>query len=274
MPKGITLDGGGTLTRVALASRDPGTLAAVQHFATPRDPEEAMRQIAVATQELAQGMPSILIGGICGVIRSNGTLSAPPHLPEWEGFNIRERLGAHLPGVRIRFFNDNVLATWGEALLGAGKPYAVVAQMRVGTGVGGACVPRGKKEPPITGFEPGHHIIGPGYATLESHVGGAMIHERYNRHPKFLPRRVYDSLTPFLARGVWNAIVHWRPDVIVLGGGVMNEANGFRVGEVRAELEKIHARVRVIPELPPLVAGTLGDDAGLKGATLLFDIVR
>ena len=248
MPKGITLDGGGTLTRVALASRDPGTLAAVQHFATPRDPEEAMRQIAVATQELAQGMPSILIGGICGVIRSNGTLSAPPHLPEWEGFNIRERLGAHLPGVRIRFFNDNVLATWGEALLGAGKP--------------------------ITGFEPGHHIIGPGYATLESHVGGAMIHERYNRHPKFLPRRVYDSLTPFLARGVWNAIVHWRPDVIVLGGGVMNEANGFRVGEVRAELEKIHARVRVIPELPPLVAGTLGDDAGLKGATLLFDIVR
>jgi predicted NBD/HSP70 family sugar kinase len=151
--------------------------------------------------------------------------------------------------------------------------------MRVGTGVGGACVDRRQIEPSLIGFEPGHQVIDLDpvtleYRTLEYYVGGAMIRQREKRHPKDVPRHVYNRLTPYLACGVWNAIDHWRPDVVVLGGGVMNEANGFRINEVRVELEKIHAQIGVIPELPPIVAGELGDDAALMGATLLFDIVR
>lgn len=264
----VVFDIGGTNMRVANISG--GVPGDVVRAPTPASPVAALQQLAALIREAAGERVEHIVGGVAGVMRSDGTLSASPHLAEWEALPLTARLG-ELFSVHVHVFNDVELATLGEAVFGAGQDARIVAQLRVGTGVGSSRVVNGAFDAHSFGFEAGHQVVNVDTGqTLESIVGGAAIQEAHGAAPETLPESVYEELTPVLAAGVWNAIVHWSPDVFVLGGSLMNEQTGFRIERIVQEVEKLQ---RVVPVLPVIKAGVLGDAAGLYGAAAALRLV-
>jgi glucokinase len=259
----IVFDIGGTHMRSA---RVNGSVPSdIQRTDTPLSPEEGFSALVSLIRAAAQGEASdALYGGVAGVVDAAGVLLASPNLPLWGGFPLAKRLAEYF-GVPAVVRNDAALAGLGEACYGAGREGHIVAHLRVGTGVGGACIVEKRIQPSAQGFEPGHQVIDvTTCATLESFAGGAALGAQYGAHP--LPREVYARATRALAVGVWNAIVHWSPDVVVLGGSMMNEDNGYRLAEVQSEVEKLRV---ALPTLPDIRIGTLYDEAGLYGALAL-----
>ncbi len=68
------------------------------------------------------------------------------------------------------------------------------------------------------------------------------------------------SMIQFWALGLNTSIVHWSPDVVVLGGSLMNKIS---IEKVRENLTKI---LTAFERLPKIKIGTLGDECGLYGA--------
>lgn len=262
----IAFDIGGTMLRVGRVEGD--ALGDIRRAPTPVSPGEALALVSGFIEELAKGEAvGRIAGGIAGVITEDGVIVTSPHLPAWNGFELGAELGARF-SCKVELHNDADLATLGEARYGAGKGARVVAHLRLGTGVGGSRVAGGMLEEHAYGFEPGHQIIDMSEnATLESFVGGASLAKRFGAAPPAISAEDYRAQVPALAAGIWNAIVHWSPDVVVLGGSLVNDANGFHIEDARAELEKFR---HVLPALPELRAGALGDDAGLYGALALL----
>lgn len=261
----IVFDIGGSHIRVARA--DGAALGDVQRIDTPTEPDAALAALSLLIERISSGEPIEAIGGaVAGVIRE-GTVLSSPNLPEWNGFALAEALRSRF-STRVEVSNDAEIEGLGEALFGAGKGFPIVAYMTIGTGVGGARIVDGAVDRRSVGFEPGHQIIDIARgATLESLVGGAALKRKHGIQPATLPRFVWDELTPILAAGIWNAIVHWSPHVVVLAGSLLSEDTGFRLADVAKMVEKYRS---VIPAVPPIRSGVLGDKAGLSGALALI----
>ncbi|HUY62354.1 MAG TPA: ROK family protein [Candidatus Paceibacterota bacterium] len=258
----IIFDIGGTNMRVARAAGT--TFEGEVKIDTPQAPEEAFATLAKLVESAADSDGvEVIAGGVAGVVNAEGDVIASPNLSAWQGMRLGERLAERF-SVPVHIENDASMAALGEAQYGAGKGAGIVAYLGVGTGVGGARVVDGALDRRAQGFEPGHQIVDAASGgTLESLVGGGALGFRYGMAPASLPRSAYDAALPALAAGVWNAIVLWSPDVVVLGGSLMSEENGFRVADVKNEVEKVR---RVLPALPRIARAALGDASGLYGA--------
>lgn len=125
------------------------------------------------------------------------------------------------------------------------------------------------------GFEPGNQIINIEETKIigsfirgswESYASGTAFAKRYGVSPNECPGPVvWEDFAVYLAAGITNMIVLWSPDIVVLGGGVMRSAKMF-LSSLRRQLE----RLVVFPQKPPIVIGSLGDDAGLYGGLTLL----
>jgi predicted NBD/HSP70 family sugar kinase len=254
----LLFDVGGTNMRIARGA--DGRVDAVRTLPTPARPEDAIAALAAYASE---GVTiEIVSGGIAGVIE-NGAVRKAPHLPGWDGFSMQRALEAAL-GVPARVRNDAELAALGEAVHGAGKGARIVAYVGIGTGVGGALVVDGLVAPHASGFEPGHQVIDLDTgATLEGIVSGSALASAYGVPAHEVPGEAYRERAHALAVGLYNAVLEWSPEVLVLGGSLMNEEDGYRLDEVRAELAAIPT---VLPALPEVRHALLGDENGLYGA--------
>ena len=262
----IVFDIGGSHLRLARVDGD--TLSAALKIDTPPLPEEALETIATLIERIAPGESvEVIFGAVAGVIGENGVVLASPNLPRWEGFPLGKNLEERFHS-RASIVNDAAAEGVGEAHFGAGKGFPIVAYLTLGTGVGGARIVDGTVDRYAQGFEPGHQIIEAARGmTLESLIGGAALTRTHGAPPETLPRDEWEKLTKFLAVGIWNTIVHWSPDVVVLGGSLMNETTAFRLAEVTRAVESCR---RVVPTLPPIKVAALGDQAGLGGARVLL----
>lgn len=261
----VVFDIGGTSSRITFAH--DMDLGEIEKFATPPKPRAILDIIDdFIKRTVFQEPVEEIVGAIAGVISPEGTVLASPNLPQWEGFALAEAIHTRF-NVRSAVGNDAELEGLAEAFFGAGRGFTIVAYLTAGTGVGGARIVAGALDHRSVGFEPGHQIIDvTSGLTLEARVGGATLIKTHGVSPLELPRAVWDELTPVFAAGIWNAIVLWSPDVVVLGGSLMNETNGFRVADLTRAVERYR---RVIPTVPPIFAATLGDEAGLRGALML-----
>ena len=252
--KRLVFDIGGTNMRMALA--EDGALGDVVKGATPKDPNEAATQL----QDFVSGKDlQDIVGGIAGIIE-DGTVADSPNLPSWIGFSMdRARKSAF--GVPVRIYNDAELAGLGEAVEGAGKGYASVAYLTIGTGVGGTLIVNGEPLPHAEGLEPGRQIMDyENGRTLESFVGGAALAAEFGMKPELLPLAVYQERTKVLATGIHTLINLWSPDIFILNGPLIQGEPAFHIDEIAAAL----AQVAVRP-LPPLVLAALRDQSALWG---------
>ena len=189
-------------------------------------------------------------------------------MPLWAGCALARQFTDVL-GAPADVANDAELAALGEARYGAGQEFTDVAYLTVGTGVGTAHVKHGIVEMHSSDGESRDAIIAlPRGKTLETEIGGRALTERFGIPPEQLPRDTWSKLTPLLARGVVQAVRLWKPDVIVLGGALMNETDGFRLAELEKET---NALAKAGETLPSLRRALFEDASALQGARALSD---
>ena len=121
------------------------------------------------------------------VVAEAGMVSAPPIMPGWDRYPIRERLHEEW-GLLVTLNNDAELGALGEWAYGAGRGERHLAYIKVGTGVGAGLLLDGKIYGGATGSagEIGHITIredGPlcscgSTGCLEAMAGGRAIAER------------------------------------------------------------------------------------------------
>ena len=225
----------------------------------------------------------------------------------WNNLPIAKIMQETLP-YPVRLINDANAAALGEAKFGAGKSYENIILLTLGTGVGGGIIVDGKlyEGNEGKGAELGHVVIEldgeqcscgrkgclEAYASatalireakkamlsdkksvlwelspdIES-IGGRIIFQAVAQDDK-TANKVLENYIKYLGEGILNFCNIFRPDVIVLSGGIANAGealfnplNDFI--KVRDYGYKGTPAVKVVP-------ATLGYDSGKVGAAALF----
>jgi glucokinase len=258
----ILFDIGGTKMRVARKVSDTEFSAPLKQE-TPQNLDEGLRTLFSLVESVAQGER---VEGMCGGVAAvfDGTkIVNSSNLKGWIGADLG-RIGEER-GVAIRVVNDAALVGLGEAVFGAGAGKEVVAYITVSTGIGGARIVRGKIDENAFGFEPGHQYLDlNNLKTLEDFVSGKSMESRYGKKPREIhDLDAWEEAARTLAVGLHNTILHWSPDVLVLGGPMM-------VGDPSVPIEVVIRRLgelaNIFTKLPEMKLANLKDDGGLYGA--------
>lgn len=264
----ILFDIGGTNMRIAV-SRDGATFGEPRIVPTPRDFNEGVEILGEISEELSEGGKiEKAVGGIAGII-DKGILVYSPNNEGWKGKPIQEASEKAL-GVPVRITNDAALAGLGEAVYGAGKGFPIVAYFTVSTGIGGVRIVDGKIDKGTYGFEPGAQIIDindekTGY--LEGRVSGSALRKKFGKSAEDITDdAVWKEFEKILAVGIHNSILHWSPDVVVIGGAIALAEDFFSIKRVE---QQVHELLQVFPTVPVFKKAELGDESGLRGAMAL-----
>ena len=249
-------------------------------------------------QGVGIGCPGMIDSGTGNVIYANNLGMID--------FNIANKVSELLSGARVKVANDANVAALGEVKFGAAKEHNSAVMITLGTGVGGGIVDNGViiEGNKGAGAELGHTVIHFGgeqcscgrkgcfeaYCSatalirdtkraMEAHpdskmwevgdlsaVNGKVSFDYADTDP--YAKEVVDNYIENLACGLVNMANIFRPQVILLGGGVC--AQGERLTKPLQELmnRDIYAGTRG-PEVKIIIAG-LGNSAGLLGAAALL----
>lgn len=273
----LLFDVGGTKTRIGL-SQDHQHVGRTEIVDTPKNFEEGMRVFEKIFHDLTQGRK---IEKVCGGIRSLDPQKKMIYrhdfrISDWHAKPLRDRI-SQIVKAPVFLENDAALSALGEAVYGAGKRFKIVAYLTISTGVGGARVVDGKIDKSRFGFEPGKQVIDldwskfpelkdledEGYGQLEAYISGASLEKRFGKKPQeIVDRSVWNDLTDILSYALQNTIMYWSPDIIILGGGMI-ETSEFSIKKIKTNLKKV---LQFFPELPEIKKAKLGDFSGLYGA--------
>jgi len=225
----------------------------------------------------------------------------------WNDLHVAEIMNKILP-YPVRLTNDANAASLGEAKYGAGKSYETIIMLTLGTGVGGGIIINGKlfEGNEGKGGELGHTVIVVDgepctcgrKGCLESYASAtALIREtkksmRSNRRSlmwKISPEidlvdgkvpfeaakkgdpaamKVIDNYIKYLGEGILNFCNTFRPNVIVLSGGVAN-AGKYLFDKLNQYIEERNYGYKSTPAVK-VVPAELGYDSGKIGAAALF----
>ena len=135
----VGIDVGGTKTAAARVDRD-GAVLALETLATPADDVDATLATIV---EAARAVITPDVGAVgiaaAGLVEwGTGELAFAPNLA-WRNVSLSRYLESEL-GLPAVADNDNTAAAWGEYLFGAGRGFADLLLVGVGTGIGGGIV--------------------------------------------------------------------------------------------------------------------------------------
>ena len=148
----IGIDIGASSVEVALADVSGKVL---QRHCEPADvrqpPEQVLGRCLAVINELiaAQGCHAdSLLGigiGVPGPVDfARGVLVAPPLMPEWENFQIREYFKKRLPSAFVIVDNDVNIMALGEQRAGEGVDIDNFIFVKIGTGIGAGIISNGK----------------------------------------------------------------------------------------------------------------------------------
>lgn len=266
----FAIDIGGTRTRIA-GSDDGESFGAPIKFDTPKTFDAGMAAIVEGVKSVANGatVDAVCVGAPGTLTPDGKALFVAPNLGGWAKEPIVEHLAQAL-ATKVMLQNDSALVALGEAHKGAGRGHGIVAYLTVSTGVGGARIVDGKIDRNRYGFEPGHQVIdmdGTVAPVLgieaEDLVSGTATEIRFGKVAyKVDDPVVWEEMARWVAYLLNNTIVHWSPDVVVMGGSMI-------IGDPAIPLARIEKHVRevltVYPELPEIKRAELSDMGGIHG---------
>ena len=260
----------------------------------------------IASHHLEKQIVGIGIGVPGTLDINNGIVNYSNNLG-WVDLHISDIMHETLP-YPIRLLNDANAAALGEAKFGAGKQYETIILLTLGTGVGGGIIINGKlfEGNEGKGGELGHTVIVvdgepctcgrkgclEAYASataliretkkameeskdslmwqispsLES-VGGRTSFEAAKKGDK-VAIQVVEKYVKYLGEGILNYCNIFRPNIIVLSGGVAN-AGPFLFDKLNAYIKERFYGYKSTPEVK-IVPSELGYDSGKIGAAALF----
>lgn len=153
---GLVDDVGQTLAYEAIPTRESeGPVAAVARIAELTQRFDQSLNVADKVRRIGLGAP-----GPMDLV--SGLLVAPPQLPSWWGFNIRDAVSEALQRP-VSFLNDANAAAYGEYWLGSGRGDDSMVLLTLGTGVGAGIIVHGQLVNGVNSFgsECGHMIVDP-----------------------------------------------------------------------------------------------------------------
>lgn len=265
----IACDIGGTKFRVA-KSKDFINFSEPVIEETPDSPREGIEFI-IETIKNVSGTDEIkgVCIGIAGVLdRNHNQLLKSPHLPDWERIDLKEKFQRGLAGLgensgspKIYIENDTDIVGLGEAVSGAGRGFEICTYITISTGIGGVKVVNGQFEKNRHGFEPGFQILNNETGeNFEDLCSGTAVEQKFNQHPKDVAKtEAWQEIEQNIAIGLHNSIIHWSPDVLVIGGSMSKDLEADRIAGLINSLMKIH------PELPEIRIAELGSIGGIHG---------
>lgn len=273
----VVFDIGGTNTRVGV-SWNGTTLKRYSVYKTPLSYGYGLQELVTAARNLA-GKHKIqaAVGGIAGPLNMEKTMVVDaPSLTDWNNKPLTHDLSKalHAPAY---LENDTELVGLGEAVYGAGKDHAIVMYMTVSTGVNAVRIVNGKLDVHRYPIEAGRQIIDASHAMeskgrgdVEDFIAGRSIAKRFGVPPRELEnKKAWENITYYLSVAVHNSVLHWSPDIVVLGGGVMKH---ITLSQVRKNTYDLLSGV--YPYRPIIVRGVLKDVGGLMGALAYNTLTR
>ncbi len=286
------IEAGGTKYVCAVAHEPDKPLAEVR-FPTVEPGETIAQAVYFFREAIEQYGPISSMGiGTFGPADINarspgygGILTTPK--PGWAGYNVvsalREWMGDPVP---IAFETDVNAAAVGEAEFGAALHKRNVCYITIGTGIGGGFLHDGV---PLHGrmhaeighmlmpsFEAEYEVPNPGSVCpfhdhcIEGFASGPAIEKRWGApgHELADDHPAWDLEARYLAHGCVNLTAAWSPDIIIIGGGVIQQENLIlKIRDYFSELAGDYW------DLPPIdeyiqVPG-LGQQAGIVGSLAL-----
>jgi glucokinase len=299
----VGVDLGGTNIRAAVATGSHTHASPAHAATPGDDgPEAVIEAIARCVDEAAGGEPiDGLAIGIPGPLDPRrGIVYAAPYLHGWENFDAATALRARV-GCKVAIHNDANLAGYAEWVAGAGRDTTDFIFITASTGVGGALILNGDLYAGRSGTagEVGHMPLSPEYpecgeghqGCLEGTASGTAIARAARRavdageHTSLsqlapdqidgkavqdaahagdqVALRIFSAAARNLGRAVGGLINLFSPEVIAIGGGLIN-AGELLFGPLRAAVGEM---AFVVPaQHCRIVEAELGTDAGLVGA--------
>ncbi|MFN8449069.1 MAG: ROK family transcriptional regulator [Anaerolineae bacterium] len=310
----IGIDMGATSLEIAVADFSGAHLLRRSEQIDVRDgPGVILDRLAVVVAEMlaelhipADRVISVGIGVPGPVDFARGILIAPPIMPGWERYPIRERLRQTFPTATIVVDNDVNVMALGELRGGAGKDVENFIYVKIGTGIGCGIVVRGSIYRGSSGCagDIGHIQAdrqGPvchcgNVGCLEAMASGSAIARRASE-------AAHDSSSPVLARYLADGAVltaehvgraarsgdevamgiikssgmligevlagvvnFYNPSLIVIGGGVAKIGTQFLTTIRRGILSR---SLPLSTQHLRIDYSSIGDDAGVIGAVAL-----
>lgn len=243
---------------------------------------------------------SVVVPGTVNV--EEGFVVKAPNVPSLNGFRLAEALTAELERPAI-LENDANAAAVGEMWRGAGRGHSTIVCVTLGTGVGGGIILDGELWRGVDGAaaEIGHMCVDPfgGVACgcgsrgcLEVYASAtAIVRMTREAHPRYpdslltisenltaetiyaaglegdeLALEVFRRMGVYLGIGLANLINIINPEMIVIGGGVVN---GWKLFEKHMHQQVAERAFPLLAARVKIERAECGDDAGLLGAAKL-----
>ncbi|CAM4129881.1 ROK family protein [Lederbergia lenta] len=213
-----------------------------------------------------------------------GNITSTPK-PGWGNYPFVETMKEALD-VPIEFNTDVNAAALGELMHGAAKGLDSCLYITVGTGIGAGAVVQGNLLQGLSHPEMGHVLVRrhpedtykgrcPYHGDcVEGMAAGPAIEERWGKKGLQLADRheVWELEAYYLAQALMQYILIVSPKKIIMGGGVMKQAQIFSL--VHKQLQELLNGYVAMPQISErineyIVPPALGDDAGITGALML-----
>ncbi len=260
--------------------------------------ERIVSMLRRAAQSAGVEIQGIGIGCTGPVDPFTGAIGEVEFLPGWKDSNPTDDLSRSF-GVPAAMENDADAAALAEANWGAGKGKDSLIHVMIGTGIGGGIVFEGKLYRGVDRSHPeiGHHVIDPSgprcfcgaHGCWEVLARGpALVEWLTSQAPPDYPHRLgltakricelarlgdelacraVERESYYLGLGVANLVTLFAPDIIVLGGRVMDSAPLFWDGILKA----VRSSCGLVPsEKTCLAIASLGADTPLIGAAQVW----
>lgn len=194
----------------------------------------------------------------------------PPNLHEsWDNQKLSEIFSKET-NIPTFVAHDASVAALGEAIHGSGKGKNPVLYYTVSTGIGSGLINNGNIFHGIYNPEAGHQVFSKDgdlcdcgqVGDLESKSSGKALKERTGKEPRDIEGTdLWEEAMEWIALGIANSIIHFSPEVVVIGGGMTKHGNIF-FEPVKKSVSKY---LKVVPNVPIVPSG-LGQDNGIIGA--------
>ena len=237
MDLALSIDIGGSKIAVGLVTRNGELIDRTQFVVNAQDSSEELfddLSRAVDAQLLRavdhHGVrPSVVGVGSAGPITANVETISPLNIPQWRGFELRQRLET-LTGLPVFGDGDAKALALAEGWLGAARGIDNFMAMVVSTGVGGGIVLNGQLLDGETGNAGhiGHVIVEPngrrctcgGRGCLEAEASGPAIEAITGRSPTQPTYEIMVRTGRLVGRGVASACNLLDLTLVVVGGSV------------------------------------------------------
>lgn len=279
----IGIDVGGTKIAAVLLHNKKEVESSI--LATPKDSLEHFLIMLKASLDplltIIETNKGVLNGiglGVPGVIDyEKQEVVIARNLPILDKIKLSDELRKILekPDLKIQMDNDVNCFVRAEALLGAGKKSTNVYGLAIGTGIGSGWWFKGEI---YNGFhgganEAGHMIVDfdeqitleKAYHKLTQHNPALLAEEAYRGD--LLAEKAFAELGAYLGIGLSTIVNLIDPEIIILGGSVLNSGNLF-LDAAKENLKKYTFSPNA--QSVRLVKGKLGPLAGAVGAGLLI----